>query len=214
MSRTANSTPCRCDIPIDGAMVCASNERIWMGASALTSTTPSGWSATRLSLRQGCWSKLCCLILRLSGRSVGSLEETGSRSEHEPRVKAQVRRKNRSGFHGGLLCRVGKCPSRWKRDSRREPINLRQLCISLWIDAQKFAGWVVWLRGRAGIGIVDYCVSGRHYGAARGIEGRRCFASIGRGVGAAPLSDLGNWGLWPSCGFRAGRRLSRRAFAL
>ena len=39
-----------------------------------------------------------------------------------------------------------------------------KLFISLWIDAQKFAGWVVRLRGRAGVGIVDYRGSGRYYG--------------------------------------------------
>ena len=97
------------------------------------------------------------LILRLAAPSVGWLAETGSRSEHAPRVKAQVKEKT-EWIAWDLLYRVGQMP--WLMVARLTE-RTDKLFISFWIDTQKFAGRVVRLRGRAGIGIVDYRSSGR-----------------------------------------------------
>ena len=107
----ANSVLYRNHVATDGTTMCASNERIWTGSPALTSTTPSGWTRDSASPATGKLVRVMLLILRLAAASVGWLAETGSRSEHAPRVKAQVRRKNRADFIGGFLYGIGQMPS-------------------------------------------------------------------------------------------------------
>ena len=92
-SRTANSTPLRNAPPSDAAPVIESNERI-----CTASSVPSGWIRDSVRPATGVLVQIMLLILRLAAGSVGSLEETGSRSEHAPRVKVQMVRENRADF--------------------------------------------------------------------------------------------------------------------